>query len=52
VGLPYSIKDNGGTSTPKTDENVDIFMDVVEKVVKNPNSIWFEEGTYQVNTTR
>jgi hypothetical protein len=42
----------GGTSTPKTEENVDIFMDVVESVVKDPNSIWIEEGTYQGNTTR
>lgn len=52
AGLPYSIKANGGTSTPKTEENVDIFMDVVEEVVKDLNSIWFEKGTYQGNTTR
>lgn len=27
-------------------------MDVVEKIVENPNSIWFEEGTFQGGTTR
>ena len=52
AGLPYSIKKNGGTSTLRTEENVDVFMDVVESVVEDPNSIWFEEGTYQGNTTR
>lgn len=51
-GLPYSIKKNGGTSTLRTEENVDVFMDVVEEIVENPNSIWFEEGTYQGGTTR
>ena len=52
AGLPYTINTKGGTSTPKTEENVDIFMGVVESVVEDPNSIWFEEGTYQGNTTR
>ena len=41
-----------GTSTLRTEENVDVFMDVVEKIVEDPNSIWFEEGTYQGGTTR
>lgn len=52
AGLPYTIKKSGGTSTPITEENVDVFIDVVEGIVENPNSIWFEEGTYQGGTTR
>ena len=52
AGLPYIIKKNGATSTLITEENVDVFMDVVERIVEDPNRIWFEEGTYQANTTR
>lgn len=52
AGLPYSIKKNGSTSTLKTEENVDIFMDAVEEIVYDPNSLWFEEGTYQGGTDR
>ena len=52
TGLPYSIKKNGSTSTLKTEENVDMFMDTVEEIVYDPNSLWFEEGTYQGGTDR
>lgn len=52
AGLPYRIKKNGGTSTARTDENIDRFMDVVEEIIENPNSIWFEDGTYQGGTNR
>ena len=52
VGLPYKIKKNGGTSTTITEENIDRFMDGVEEIVENPNSIWFEEGTYLSGTNR
>ena len=52
VGLPYSVKKNCSTSTLKTEENVDVFMDVVEEIVYDPNSLWFEEGTYQGSTDR
>ena len=52
AGLPYKIKKNGGTSTARTEENIDRFMDVVEEIVENPNSIWFEDGTYQGGTNR
>ena len=51
AGLPYKIKGNGGTSTLRTDENVDGFMEVIEEMIEE-NSIWFEEGTYQGGTTR
>ena len=27
-------------------------MDLVEEIVENPHSIWFEDGTYQGGTTR
>jgi hypothetical protein len=52
AGLPYSVKKNGSTSTLKTEENVDIFMDVVEEIVYDPNTLWFEEATYQGGTDR
>ena len=52
AGLPYKIKKNGGTSTARTEENIDRFTDVVEEIVENPNSIWIEEGTYQGGTDR
>jgi hypothetical protein len=52
AGLPYSVKNNGSTSTLKTEENVDIFMDVVEEIVYDPNTLWFEEATYQGGTDR
>jgi hypothetical protein len=52
AGLPYFIKKNGGTSTLRTEKNVDVFTDVVEEIVENSNSIWFEGGTYQRGTTR
>ena len=52
AGLPYSVKKNGSTSTLKTEENVDIFMDVVEEIVYEPNTLWFEQGTYQGGTDR
>ena len=52
VGLPYRIKKNGGTSTAKTEQNIDQFMDAIEEIAEDPNSIWFEEGTYQGGTNR
>ena len=52
AGLPYSVKKNGATSTLKTEEKVDAFMDAVEEIVYDPNNLWFEEGTYQAGTDR
>jgi hypothetical protein len=52
AGLSYFIKKNGGTSTLRTEKNVDVFTDMVEEIVENSNSIWFEGGTYQRGTTR
>jgi hypothetical protein len=50
--LPYAVKKNGSTSSLKTEENVNLFMDVVEEIVEDPTSLWFEEGTYQAGTDR
>lgn len=47
-----TLSKKGGTSTVKTEENVDIFMDVMEEIVYDPNSVWFEEGSYQRDTDR
>lgn len=52
AALPYSVKKNGSTSTSRTEENVTVFMDVVEEIVYDPNSLWFEEATYQAGTDR
>ena len=52
AGLTYKIKKNGSTSTARTEENIDRFMDVVEEIIENPNRIWFEDGTYQGGTNR
>lgn len=45
-------KKNGSTSTLKTEENVDIFINAVEEIVYDPNSLWFEKRTYQGGTDR
>ena len=52
AGLSYKIKSDGGTSTLRTEANINSFMDVIEEIVENPNSIWFEAGMYQRDTTR
>lgn len=38
VGLPYTIKKNGSTSTLRTEENINVFMDVVKGIVEDPFS--------------
>jgi len=52
AGLDYRVKRNGGTSTLRTEEHVDKFMDHVREVVEHPDSDWFEDGTYLGNTDR
>ncbi len=52
AGLPYKIKKDGSTSTARTEANIDEFMDAVEEIVENSNSIWFEEETYQGGRSR
>ena len=52
AGLSYKIKKNEGTSTAKTEGNIDKFINIVEEIIENPNSIGFEDGTYQGETNR
>nr|YP_010282935.1 hypothetical protein MKT70_pgp100 [Nitzschia ovalis]YP_010282998.1 hypothetical protein MKT70_pgp037 [Nitzschia ovalis]ULD15699.1 hypothetical protein [Nitzschia ovalis]ULD15762.1 hypothetical protein [Nitzschia ovalis] len=52
AGLPFIVKSNGGTSTLRTEDNIDLFMEYIEDVVTNPNNKWWEEGTYQGGTNR
>ena len=51
AGLFYKIK-KGVTVTKKTDQNVEIFLDVVEKIAENPETQWVLDGTYQAGTDR
>jgi hypothetical protein len=52
AGLPYKIKNNGGTKTLVTDKNVEVLMDLAEAVLRDSDSKWFEDGTYQKGTDR
>lgn len=52
VGFTLLCQKNGSTSALKTEENIDIFMNMVEDIVYDPNSLWFEEETYQASTDR
>ena len=52
AGLPYRVKKNGGTSTMRTEKNIDEFMNVIEALIEDSNSVWFENGTYQGGTDR
>jgi hypothetical protein len=40
AGLEDNVKKNGGTSTPKTEKNVNLFIDAVENIVENSSSFW------------
>ena len=42
-GLPYSVKNNGGTKTEKSDDNVLAIMQSIEDMPHRPNAIWFDE---------
>lgn len=51
-GLPYTIKENGGTKTEKTDDNALKMMQSIVNMPNRDNVQWFEDGTYQGNTSR
>lgn len=51
-GLPYTIKKNGGTKTEKTDDNALKMMQSIVNMPNRDNVRWFENGTYQGNTSR
>jgi len=50
--LPYTLKNNGGTKTEKTDDNTLKMMRSVVDMPNRDNVQWFEEGTYQGGTDR
>lgn len=52
--LPYSVKNNGGTKTEKSDDNALAMMQSIEDMPHRPNAIWFDEDdvTYQRGTDR
>jgi hypothetical protein len=53
-GLPYSVKNNGGTKTEKSDDNALSMMQSIEDMPHRPNQIWFDQDdvTYQGGTDR
>lgn len=53
-GLPYSVKNNGGTKTEKSDDNALAMMQSIEDMLHRPNAIWFDQDdvTYQGGTDR
>ena len=48
-GLPHSVKNNGGTKTEKSDDNILAMMQSIEGMPDRPNVIWFDQDdvTYQ-----
>jgi len=53
-GLPYSLKDDGGTKTEKSDDTALSMMQSIENMPHRPNRIWFDQDdvTYQGGTDR
>jgi hypothetical protein len=53
-GLPYSLKNNSGTKTKKSDDNALVMMQSIEDMPYRPNAIGFDEDdvTYQRRTDR
>lgn len=51
-GLPYSVKNNGGTKTEKIDDTALAMMQSIEDMPHRPKAIWFdqEDVTYQGGT--
>jgi hypothetical protein len=50
--LPYTIKDNGGTKTEKTDDNALKMMRSIVDMPNRDNVKWIEDGTSQGGTDR
>ena len=50
--LPYTVKKNGGTKTPKTEDNALTMMKSIVEMPNRENVLWFEEGSYQGGTDR
>ena len=50
--LPYTLNNNGGTKTEKTDDNALKMMRSIVDMPNRDNVQWFEDGTYQGGTDR
>jgi hypothetical protein len=50
--LPYTLNNNGGTKTEKTDDNALKMMRSIVNMPNRDNVEWFENGTYQGGTDR
>nr|QUS63758.1 hypothetical protein [Haslea silbo]QUS63960.1 hypothetical protein [Haslea silbo] len=53
-GLPYNVKNNGGTKTEKSADNTLEMMQSIEDMPHRPKAIWFDEDDviYQRGTDR
>jgi hypothetical protein len=53
-GLPYSVKNNGGTKTEKSDDTVLAIMKSIKDMLHRPNAIWFDQDdvAYERGTDR
>jgi len=50
--LEYTLKNNGGTKTEKSEENGLKFMHSIADMPNRKNVKWFDHGTYQGGTDR
>ena len=51
-GLSYTIKDNGGTKTEKTEDKILKFMRSIADMPNRKNVKWFDDGMYQAGSDR
>jgi hypothetical protein len=51
-GLSYTVKDNGGTQTEKTEDNLRKFIGSIADIPNRSNVKWFDHGTYQGGKNR
>jgi hypothetical protein len=53
-GLPYSVKNNSGTKTEKSDDTALAMMQSIEDMSHRPNAMWFDQDDviYQGGTDR
>jgi hypothetical protein len=49
-GLPYTLTNNGGTKTLRTEDNINDFMQGIANRAKNESIRRFDNGTYQTDT--
>lgn len=51
-GLQYTLKDNYGTQTKKTEDNLRKFTGSIADMPNRPKVEWFEHETYQGTTNQ